>query len=43
MARLSEEFLEEVVTKEKTAQKVRIRIDQELKLLVEETAQRHTR
>jgi len=43
MPRLSEEFLEDIVRAEKTAQRVQTRIDSELRLLVEEIAKRCTR
>lgn len=43
MARLSREFLEKVVTEDKTTQNIRDRIDREIKLLVEEIATRYTK
>lgn len=41
MTRLSREFLEKIVTEDKTTRNVRSRVDRELKLLVEELAKRY--
>ncbi len=43
MDRLSKEFMEKLVIEEKTTQKIKERINQELKLLVEEIAKRYAK